>query len=160
MADFTPPTSTPPSARFTLELEFVLSLSNPYYLSHLALVYPHLLNPPALDPTSTSNATLDSDASHFAAYLAYLYAYWRTPQYSKYLSHPGAVLRSLEQLQQERFRKDIIRPDIVAKLLEGGANEMNEQNTGQGEQQGKEGGAAMGEGGDEEKLGEMDTAAG
>lgn len=46
----TPP--KPPSLRFTLELEFVLSLSNPYYLSHLALTYPHLLNPPHPHPHS------------------------------------------------------------------------------------------------------------
>jgi mediator of RNA polymerase II transcription subunit 31 len=157
MADFTPPSSSPPSARFALELEFVLSLSNPYYLSHLALVYPHLLNPPASGPTTTTPPP-DSDASRFAAYLAYLYAYWRTPQYSKYLSHPGAVLRSLELLQQDRFRKDIIRPDVIARLLDGGVNEMNSQSTGQREQEAKEGGAIEGEGGNAEKLGEMDKA--
>jgi mediator of RNA polymerase II transcription subunit 31 len=159
MDDLIPPSASPPSARFTLELEFVHSLSNPYYLSHLALVYPHLLNPPASDSTSTSATAPDSDASRFAAYLAYLYAYWRTPQYSKYLSHPGAVLRSLELLQKGRFRKDIIRPDVIARLLEGGANEMNGQNKGQGESEGTEGGAAVASGGDGERLGEMDTAA-
>ena len=111
-------TTTPPTAaspRFILELEFVLSLSNPYYLSHLAVTYPHLLNPPTTDDSPSS----DSDASRFASYLAYLYTYWRTPAYSKYLTHPGAVLRSLELLQQERFRRDIIRPDVIARLLEG-----------------------------------------
>jgi len=126
MTPLDPSASPPPaplSARFTLELEFVLSLSNPYYLSHLASVYPHLLNPPTSDQTSTSTVRADSDASRFAAYLAYLYSYWRTPQYSKYLSHPGAVLRNLELLQQERFRRDIIRPDVIARLLDGGANE-------------------------------------
>jgi mediator of RNA polymerase II transcription subunit 31 len=160
MEDLIPPSPSPPSARFTLELEFVLSLSNPYYLSHLALVYPHLLNPPASDSTSTSAAAPDSDASHFAAYLAYLYAYWRTPRYSKYLSHPGAVLRSLELLQQERFRKDIIRPDVIARLLEGGPNEMNRQNKAQGEPEGTEDGAAVASGEDGERAGEMDTSAG
>ncbi len=115
MTNTTPP--TPPSPRFTLELEFVLSLSNPYYLSHLAVNYPHLLNPP-LDSPDTSSSS-DSEATKFAAYLAYLYAYWRTSQYSKYLTHPGAVLRNLELLQQERFRRDIIRPDVIARLLEG-----------------------------------------
>jgi mediator of RNA polymerase II transcription subunit 31 len=160
MARFTPPAPEPPSARFTLELEFVLSLSNPYYLSHLALVYPHLLNPPASDPANTSTASQDSDASRFAAYLAYLYDYWRTPQYSKYLSHPGAVLRSLEQLQQERFRKDIIRPDVIAKLLEGSEDETNGRNRGQEEQEGQEDGVATGEGEGRGKLTEMDTPAG
>jgi mediator of RNA polymerase II transcription subunit 31 len=154
-----PPTPSPPSARFTLELEFVLSLSNPYYLSHLASVYPHLLNPPAADsPSSSTTAGPDSDASRFAAYLAYLYAYWRTPQYSKYLSHPGAVLRSLELLQQERFRKDIIRPDVIARLLEGGTSETDGQGMGKGEQEGKDDEAVVVEGRNGEKLEEMDTA--
>ena len=159
MGDLTPPSPSPPSARFTLELEFVLSLSNPYYLSHLALAYPHLLNPPASDPASASAASLDSDASRFAAYLAYLYSYWRTPQYSKYLSHPGAVLRSLELLQQERFRKDIIKPDVIARLLEGGVNEMSSLSIEEGEQDVKESNA-MGEGGNREQLGETDEALG
>ena len=140
MTDLHPPTPSLPSARFTIELEFVLSLSNPYYLSHLASVYPHLLNAPAFDPTSTT-APPDSDASRFAAYLAYLYSYWRTPQYSKYLSHPGAVLRSLELLQQERFRKEIIRPHVIAKLLEDDANELSGHGNvdGQGPRQGEQG---------------------
>ena len=107
-----------PSPRFTLELEFVLSLANPYYLSHLAVTYPYLLNKPA-STGKNPNIDEDSDADRFAFYLAYLYKYWRTPKYSKYLSHPGAVLRNLELLQQENFRRDIIRPDVIARLLEG-----------------------------------------
>lgn len=154
MAGLTPPPASPASARFSLELEFVLSLANPYYLSHLALVYPHLLNPPPSEPSGASSASPESDAARFAAYLAYLYAYWRTPQYSKYLSHPGTALRNLELLQQERFRKDIIRPDVIAKLLEGGGNEVPGQTTGHGELERKEGVGVDGEGGDGEKLGE------
>jgi mediator of RNA polymerase II transcription subunit 31 len=130
----TPPPPTSPSPRFTLELEFVLSLSNPYYLSHLALTYPHLLNPPPKDSrppsshpsqnpssfsTTTSQPELDSesDASRFASYLAYLYNYWRKPEYARCLTHPGATLRNLELLQQEQFRRDVIRPDVIEKLL-------------------------------------------
>ena len=109
------PKSTSP--RFTLELEFVLSLSNPYYLSHLALAYPHLLNKPA--STSNKSSTEEDDATRFASYLKYLYQYWKTPEYSRFLTHPGAVLRNLELLQQDRFRKDIIRPDLIVRLLEG-----------------------------------------
>jgi mediator of RNA polymerase II transcription subunit 31 len=110
----TPP--TPLSHRFTLELEFVLCLSNPHYLQYLAVNYPHLLNKPA---ASHNNSDLeDSDAARFARYLKYLYAYWRTPQYAKYLTHPGATLRNLELIQQEQFRKDMIRPDVIAKLFE------------------------------------------
>ena len=52
----------------------------------------------------------------FARYLSYLYSYWRTPEYSQYLTYPGATLRNLELLQQEQFRKDLIRPDVIAML--------------------------------------------
>lgn len=115
MATSSPP--TPISARFTLELEFVLCLSHPGYLQHLALTYPHLLNPPT-SKTSTiqSKEESDSDATKFARYLAYLYAYWSKPEYSQYLTYPGATLRNLELLQQEQFRKDLIRPDVIAML--------------------------------------------
>ena len=112
----------PTSPRFTIELEFVLSLSNPYYLSHLAVSYPHLLSEPASASSATKrNATTKSDtpAKQFAAYLKYLYSYWKTPEYSRYLTHPGATLRALELLQQEQFRKDIIRPDVIERLVMG-----------------------------------------
>lgn len=105
-----PPPSTV-SLRFTLELEFVLSLSNPYYLQHLATTHPHLFSAPR---------TPDSDAAKFAAYLKYLYEYWHTPQYAKFLTHPGAVLNTLRLLQEEQFLKDVIRPDVVEALLRGG----------------------------------------
>ncbi|RMD44741.1 hypothetical protein DV735_g325, partial [Chaetothyriales sp. CBS 134920] len=109
----------PLSYRFTLELEFVLCLSNPYYLSHLASTYPQLLNPPSTSTINGASQEPDKDtpASCFARYLAYLYSYWKTPQYSQYLTHPGATLRSLELLQSEEFRKDVIRPDVIERLL-------------------------------------------
>ncbi|KIV79864.1 hypothetical protein PV11_07406 [Exophiala sideris] len=112
----------PLSHRFTLELEFVLCLANPHYLQYLAVNYPHLLNKP-----TASHSSIDieeSDAARFARYLNYLYDNWRTPQYAKYLTHPGATLRNLELLQQEQFRRDIIRPDVVAKLLETDASQI------------------------------------
>ena len=148
MTNTTPP--SPPSPRFTLELEFVLSLSNPYYLSHLAQNYPHLLNTP--QSTKKAPAPQDSDASCFARYLAYLYAYWRTPQYAKYLTHPGAVLGTLELLQRERFRREVIRPDLIARLLERPAE--GEENVVGGGAEGAEGA----EGGDVGPAGEMETA--
>ena len=115
MGPSSPP--TPISARFTLELEFVLCLSHPGYLQHLALAYPHLLNLPATkSSTAQTKEDSDSDAAKFARYLAYLYSYWRTPEYSQYLTYPGATLRNLELLQQEQFRKDLIRPDVIAML--------------------------------------------
>jgi mediator of RNA polymerase II transcription subunit 31 len=106
----------PLSHRFTLELEFVLCLSNPQYLQYLAVRFPHLLNKSAM--IRAPGGDDDSDADRFARYLKYLYAYWRTPQYAQYLTHPGATLRNLELLQQEQFRKDLIRPDVIAKLFE------------------------------------------
>ncbi|KIW15304.1 hypothetical protein PV08_05349 [Exophiala spinifera] len=114
MEPTTPP--RPLSHRFTLELEFVLCLSNPLYLQYLAVNYPHLLNKPV---ASHNNGDLEnSDAARFARYLEYLLGYWRKPEYAKYLTHPGATLRNLALLQQEQFRKDIIRPDVIAKLFE------------------------------------------
>ncbi|KOS21154.1 Mediator of RNA polymerase II transcription subunit 31 [Escovopsis weberi] len=85
-------------SRFEIELEFVQSLANPYYLNHLASQ--KLLAQPA-----------------FVAYLAYL-QYWSRPPYLKYLTYPGPTLRHLELLQQERFRQDIISPDLVQRLVE------------------------------------------
>lgn len=114
MASTTPP--APISHRFTLELEFVLCLANPHYLQYLAVNYPHLLNKPTASQGTPDIE--DCDAARFARYLKYLYEYWRTPDYVKYLTHPGATLRNLELLQQEQFRRDIIRPDVIARLFE------------------------------------------
>ncbi|KAL8787897.1 MAG: hypothetical protein Q9213_001924 [Squamulea squamosa] len=84
--------------RFELELEFVQALANPYYLNHLA------------------SQKLLQDPS-FVAYLRYL-QYFTQPEYTKYLSYPGPTLKALELLQQERFRQEILSPDIVAHLAE------------------------------------------
>ncbi|KAL8928107.1 MAG: hypothetical protein Q9172_001017 [Xanthocarpia lactea] len=84
--------------RFELELEFVQALANPYYLNHLA-----------------SQKLLQN--STFVAYLKYL-QYFTQPEYTKYLSYPGPTLKALELLQQERFRQEILSPDIVAHLAE------------------------------------------
>ncbi|PWY87510.1 mediator of RNA polymerase II transcription subunit 31 [Aspergillus heteromorphus CBS 117.55] len=110
-----PPTLTNP--RFTLELEFVSSLANPYYLSHLAVTYPNLLGVNKSGDDSDANIdSVDPDAQAFAAYLAYLYSYWKTPEYAQFLTHPGATLRALRLLQEETFRRDIIRPDVIENL--------------------------------------------
>ncbi|KAI0439449.1 SOH1-domain-containing protein [Xylaria telfairii] len=82
--------------RFEIELEFVQSLANPFYLNHLASQ--KLLNDPA-----------------FVVYLAYL-QYWSRPPYIKYLNYPGPTLKHLELLQEERFRQEIISPDLVQAL--------------------------------------------
>ncbi|THX34309.1 hypothetical protein D6C83_06101, partial [Aureobasidium pullulans] len=86
--------------RFELELEFVQCLSNPLYLNHLA-----------------TQKLLDD--AEFVAYLAYL-QYFAEPKYIKYLSYPGPTIRALELLQQERFRKDILIPETVARMAEEG----------------------------------------
>ncbi|KAI1449002.1 SOH1-domain-containing protein [Annulohypoxylon stygium] len=84
-------------SRFEIELEFVQALANPSYLNHLASQ--KLLNDPA-----------------FVAYLSYL-RYWSRPPYIKYLNYPGPTLKHLELLQQERFRQDIISPELEQALI-------------------------------------------
>ncbi|RAH40339.1 RNA polymerase II mediator complex subunit Soh1, partial [Aspergillus brunneoviolaceus CBS 621.78] len=135
-----PPTLTNP--RFTLELEFVSSLANPYYLSHLAVNYPNLLgisqSTDETDATDTKDTTTprDPDAAAFAAYLAYLYSYWKTPEYAQFLTHPGATLRALRLLQEANFRRDVIRPDVVEALASNGLQEqVVEGDKPQGEEQ-------------------------
>ncbi|KAH6667534.1 SOH1-domain-containing protein [Halenospora varia] len=84
--------------RFEVELEFVQSLASPMYLNHLASL--KFFENPA-----------------FVAYLAYL-QYWAQQPYTKYLTYPGPTLKHLEMLQQERFRADILSPDVAARLAE------------------------------------------
>ncbi|MCJ1342992.1 hypothetical protein MMC31_001181 [Peltigera leucophlebia] len=84
--------------RFELELEFVQSLANPYYLNHLA------------------SQKLLQDHS-FIAYLKYL-QYFTKPEYTKFLLYPGPTLKALELLQQQRFRLDILSPDAVERLVQ------------------------------------------
>ena len=102
------------SPRFTIELEFVTALANPDYLQHLAAIYPQLVNRQPRD--TPDDATRDHDATKFAAYLKYLFEYWRTPEYSQFLTHPGASLRNLELLQIEQFRMDLLNPCLRDRL--------------------------------------------
>ncbi|KKA25459.1 RNA polymerase II mediator complex subunit Soh1 [Rasamsonia emersonii CBS 393.64] len=116
-----PPPPTLSNPRFTLELEFVLSLANPYYLSYLAMNFPNLLGTSATDNENNEDGqgtvSPSRDAQAFAAYLRYLYSYWKTPEYAQFLTHPGATLRALRLLQEETFRRDIIRPQVIERLL-------------------------------------------
>ena len=115
-----PPPATPSNLRFTLELEFVSSLANPSYLSYLAVTYPNLLGVSQAD--DEDEPTSAPDAQAFAAYLAYLYSYWKTPEYAQFLTHPGATLRALRLLQEDAFRRDIIRPQVIEVLAGMGAD--------------------------------------
>ncbi|KKA27951.1 hypothetical protein TD95_001196 [Thielaviopsis punctulata] len=81
-------------------VQFVQSLANPLYLNHLA-----------------SEKYLQKP--EFVAYLDYL-QYWSKPPYLKYLTYPGPTLRNLELLQQERFRTDILSPDLVQRMMQEG----------------------------------------
>ncbi|KAI0019682.1 mediator complex, subunit Med31 [Xylariomycetidae sp. FL0641] len=100
-----PPSTAEPKyggfSRFEIELEFVQSLANPWYLNHLASQ--KLLAEPA-----------------FVEYLKYL-QYWTRPPYLKYLNYPGPTLKHLELLQVERFRQDIISPELTSVLATEGA---------------------------------------
>ncbi|KAL5336145.1 SOH1-domain-containing protein [Aspergillus crustosus] len=127
-AEQTQPPATLTNPRFTLELEFVSSLANPYYLSHLAVTYPNLLGiSRSREEGDVNDDDADPDAKAFAAYLAYLYSYWKTPEYSQFLTHPGATLRALRLLQEDTFRRDIIRPQVIESLA-GLATVNGEQN--------------------------------
>lgn len=75
-------------------------LANPWYLNHLAVL--KLYDDPA-----------------FVNYLNYL-QYFKDSKYVKYLLYPTATLKALELLQQEQFRKAILSPEIVARMIEGG----------------------------------------
>ncbi len=86
------------ASRFELELEFVSALANPYYLQFLA-------------------TQKRFDDPRFVNYLRYL-LYWKEPPYLKYLNWPGPTLNHLELLQHERFRQDIILPDVVNRLVD------------------------------------------
>jgi len=61
------------------------------------------------------------DNPQFVAYLRYL-RYFESPRYITYLRYPAPTLKALELLQEEQFRKDILSPEVVARLMEGGIN--------------------------------------
>ncbi|ORY12494.1 mediator complex, subunit Med31 [Clohesyomyces aquaticus] len=94
--------------RFELELEFVQCLANPAYLNYLA----------------TQKLF---DKPEFVAYLGYL-QYFTQPKYSKYLHHPGPTLRNLEMLQVEKFRQEILTPNLMNFMtMEGLRNAVPEK---------------------------------
>lgn len=84
--------------KLTIDRQFVQSLANPAYISHLA-----------------SQKYLDDPA--FIRYLDYL-QYFREPKYTRYLSWPGATLKALELLQQPKFREEIRLPELVYNMMQ------------------------------------------
>ncbi|KIM78783.1 hypothetical protein PILCRDRAFT_11001 [Piloderma croceum F 1598] len=72
--------------RFELELEFVQSLANPFYLHSLA-----------------QQGILDQP--HFIRYLEYL-RYWEDKEYARFIHYPHA-LHHLELLQHHKFRAEM-----------------------------------------------------
>ena len=40
------------------------------------------------------------------------------PEYTKHLLYPGPTLKALELLQQERFREEMLSPEIMGRLIE------------------------------------------
>ena len=97
---YTPPTPASHRINLTLWLQFVQTLSNPFYVAFLA--EQKLLNKP-----------------EFVAYLDYL-QYWTKPEFARFLAYPGPTLRMLELLQQKRFRDDILNPSVMMQLFDEG----------------------------------------
>jgi len=83
-----------------LPSQFVQCLANPWYLNHLA-----------------SQKLLDNP--EFIAYLDYL-QYFSQSEYTIYLNYPGPTFRALQLLQHERFRKEILMPDTVMRMIDEG----------------------------------------
>ncbi|KAI0790715.1 SOH1-domain-containing protein [Abortiporus biennis] len=77
-------------ARFELELEFVQSLANPFYLQSLA--QQGILSQPA-----------------FVNFLNYL-QYWKEKDYARFILYPHA-LHHLELLQHAQFRSEIAKDE-------------------------------------------------
>ncbi|XP_062509196.1 mediator of RNA polymerase II transcription subunit 31-like isoform X2 [Corticium candelabrum] len=82
--------------RFEVELEFVQSLANPYYLNFLA------------------QHGYFKDKS-FVNYLRYL-QYWKHPKYARFLKYPHC-LHFLDLLQHKEFQKELVNAQC-AKFIE------------------------------------------
>lgn len=72
-------------------------------------------HPPFSPPTTTdlaTNAYFDDPA--FLAYLSHL-AYWRRPEYARYLTHPHALF-ALDLLSSPALRRALARPAVADAL--------------------------------------------
>ncbi|KAI9730466.1 MAG: hypothetical protein M1818_008161 [Claussenomyces sp. TS43310] len=93
--------------------------ANPHYISHLATLTAPQSTPSVTGASSSSAPTPLLSHPPFVAYLAYL-RYFAQPPYTKYLTYPGPTLKNLELLQSERFRREILSPEVVAALVRSG----------------------------------------
>lgn len=76
-----------PKNRFELELEFIQCLASPAYLHHLA----------------TTGVLADASFLEFLEYLAY----WKQPQYIKYLNYPHCLYFLDLLLHNPTFRREL-----------------------------------------------------
>jgi mediator of RNA polymerase II transcription subunit 31 len=119
MTEPSPPSTEPQYVgytRFELELEVVFPQLGAN--STLTSVLIHSSSMPCqswyLNHLATQKLLQDPS---FVAYLNYL-QYFSKPEYTKYLTYPGPTLKALQLLQQERFRKDILSPETVGRMVE------------------------------------------
>ncbi|KAG9292081.1 hypothetical protein G9A89_017981 [Geosiphon pyriformis] len=85
----------PERERFLIELEFVQSFANPFYITYLA-----------------QKGFLDNPA--FVNYLKYL-QYWKRPEYAKFIIYPHSLF-FLDLLQNQLFR-DKMKDELNAEKL-------------------------------------------
>ena len=75
--------------RFTVELEFVQCLANPYYLNRAPL--PARSSRPTNKHVADLAQNLYFEDERFVAYLRYLRDYWRKPEYARFLTAPSCL---------------------------------------------------------------------
>ncbi|KAL7716485.1 Mediator of RNA polymerase II transcription subunit 31 [Entamoeba marina] len=84
-------------ARFEIELDFVQSLANPFYIKYLA--QHHYFQ-----------------KKSFVNFLSYL-QYWKETDYIQFIQYP-VCLYYLEMLQTYQFRKACENPEIMNEIIE------------------------------------------
>lgn len=86
---------------------------------------------PSQTSTNSKHPATTPLLSHppFIAYLSYL-QYFSHPPYLKYLTYPGPTLKNLELLQSERFRREVLSPDVVGALIAEGREAVAGGNVG------------------------------
>ncbi|CAO1629677.1 unnamed protein product [Sympodiomycopsis kandeliae] len=90
------------SRQFTLQLEFLSSLSSPAYLNSLTLVAPGSSQsiPPISQPS-------------FLRYLQHIYSIWSRPEYAKYVQFPNSLVFCRLLIESSDFRTFITNNEWV-----------------------------------------------